>query len=565
MSGAVFDQASAERIAKAVRAVEAGRLFTHPKSTLDPRGPQDVRVRLDAKRTVRDGVGFVTEYQWTEVRRNENGTYEAVEDGRTSERNGNKWAISAMNITEGASPAIRRVGLVIPDAVEDRPIVTIRAFVDADAKRDRVPMFSLETSPIFLAWVHLPAVPIPRTERQWFYPFQEVRPVRGPGLTLSGVLSPFGYEPVIGGRDSGESTSGNPMQYPAQNSLENPGGPGGARRNAGLDFGSPPLSASGFDIQPLRQFCPVLILESYDANGLPAYVITQTLDLGGPCNPTGATESVDLPNRDRVIVSDPNIRAGDGLSLSRVSSESDYTASALLGPGLKSNGRGRTVPDVDASTITVDGDGKIALLPGSGLTDLLDSLGVPRVLHQTGEEVRVTNSAAETTLFDISIPAGLLATNRKLRVYMGGWWLNDRSSNAQLRWRLYFGGTLWIDTVALSEADANEPRPWDMWATVQNLNSASSQMFLLHNFMAQEMTSAAVTPIGMGRIWTEEQSGIVMDDDAGVTSGPYGHGTAGPGNIDTTAAVDFKMTVEMKDGTTPTQDFACRSICVEVV
>lgn len=119
---------------------------------------------------------------------------------------------------------------------------------------------------------------------------------------------------------------------------------------------------------------------------------------------------------------------------------------------------------------------------------------VTAVLAREATTVDVTNTTTETDILNYSVPANELGSTRKLRVEMGGDYLNNNNITNALSLIVYYGGTtIYNDTVSISSTSASR-RPWRLTFSLCANNATNAQAFF-GNF-SLGTSGGALTGIG---------------------------------------------------------------------
>jgi hypothetical protein len=163
---------------------------------------------------------------------------------------------------------------------------------------------------------------------------------------------------------------------------------------------------------------------------------------------------------------------------------------------------------------------------GSGAT--IGGFAVPVVLARLTTPVDVVNTLTETTLFTYTVPANTLGTTRRLRLELGGDYLNNSGGTLTTSetLRIKFGGTtIWQDDGKL-HANSSNRKPWFMRVNITNLGAANSQS--LGGWIT---LGGSPSTTGIGEYGDDEIDAQTAIGNTGLT-------------IDTTAAADLVVTVQ---------------------
>lgn len=162
----------------------------------------------------------------------------------------------------------------------------------------------------------------------------------------------------------------------------------------------------------------------------------------------------------------------------------------------------------------------------------VNSYNVPIVLDRLTTPVDVVNTLTETTLYTFTVPAGLMSTNRRLRLEIGGDYLNNSGGTLATSetLRIKFGTvgsptTVWADDGKL-HANSTNRKPWFIRCNITNLGVANSQSL-------GGWITLGGSPATTG-------TGEYADDEIDAQTAIGNTGLA----IDTTAAAQFVVTVQ---------------------
>lgn len=155
----------------------------------------------------------------------------------------------------------------------------------------------------------------------------------------------------------------------------------------------------------------------------------------------------------------------------------------------------------------------------------------PRLLARTTTLVDVNNSTTETTLFTATVPAGVMGTNRTLRLQIDGDYLNNSglTLTTSETLRIYFGGSvIWADAGKAHAASANR-KPLSITVRITNAGATNSQV------LGGTITlGGSPSTTGIGEYGDDE-----IDAQTAI-----GHATASPPAVDTTAAQTLSVSVQ---------------------
>jgi hypothetical protein len=184
-----------------------------------------------------------------------------------------------------------------------------------------------------------------------------------------------------------------------------------------------------------------------------------------------------------------------------------------------------------------NGAGVLFLLGGGGqLSNPGNVLGaiassgyfVPVVLARLTAQVEAVNTTDETTLFTFSVPANIMSTNRRLRLELGGDYLNNSggtlTTSETLRIK-YGGATVWADTGKL-HANSSNRKPWFLRCNIMNLGATNSQ-----SLGGMILLGGSPSTTGIGEYADDELDCSTAIGNTGLT-------------VDTTSAQTLAVTVQ---------------------
>jgi hypothetical protein len=117
----------------------------------------------------------------------------------------------------------------------------------------------------------------------------------------------------------------------------------------------------------------------------------------------------------------------------------------------------------------------------------------PIVIHKTTTAVVVNNDVAIRTYLTVTMPDGLMATGKTLRVRCGGTYLFNAATLPTAILTIAFGGTtMFADTQIIATADADRGAWWLNFDIVQQ--GASDQQLMGMGIMTNVVTAAHVPP-----------------------------------------------------------------------
>jgi len=166
------------------------------------------------------------------------------------------------------------------------------------------------------------------------------------------------------------------------------------------------------------------------------------------------------------------------------------------------DGAGTLTVAVDETEIDLTADN---IVEGSGVI----------VLARSATAQAVTNTAAVTDILAYTIPANTLTAARKLRVKMGGTYVNNSGGTRAPVWSIVLpgaGGTIWGDTASANGASALE-RPWSIEFEIACVSST-----LVHMVGAFRWGPTNVPTTGLGFLGSG--GGLLID--AAITSATAG-------------------------------------------
>ena len=161
----------------------------------------------------------------------------------------------------------------------------------------------------------------------------------------------------------------------------------------------------------------------------------------------------------------------------------------------------------------------------------------PSVLTRTTAGVDVASTVSETSLFNYSVPAGIMGTTRALRLTLIGDWLYNNNIADTFTLRAKFGGTTqYAETTGGAPIGATR-QPWVLTLYIANLNAANSQYVGGHLLSGRE-TLAASTGIGNMSMLDAGSATNNLNPTGGVI------GITTLGSIDTAAAATLDITAQ---------------------
>lgn len=174
------------------------------------------------------------------------------------------------------------------------------------------------------------------------------------------------------------------------------------------------------------------------------------------------------------------------------------------------------------------GAGQLANTPAVAGGLSVNGFNVPIVLSRLTTPVDVVNTTTETTLFTYTVPAGIMSTNRRLRLELGGDYLNNSGLpvTTSETLRIKFGGTtIWEDVGKLHASSSNR-KPWFMRVNITNLGAANSQ-----GLGGTIMLGGSPATTGIGEYGDDELDASTAIGNTGLT-------------IDTTATAVLAVSVQ---------------------
>lgn len=151
----------------------------------------------------------------------------------------------------------------------------------------------------------------------------------------------------------------------------------------------------------------------------------------------------------------------------------------------------RTANDVVIASVYVPaGD---TTIDANQITDMRVTPSMPQIVKRTTTPVVVNNNNAINTYFSVTLPSGLLAAGRILRVRCGGTYLFNAATQPTPILTINYGGSaLWVDTGLLSTADADRGAwrlDFDLVAQASN-----DEAMIGFGIMTNTVTAAHVPP-----------------------------------------------------------------------
>lgn len=154
----------------------------------------------------------------------------------------------------------------------------------------------------------------------------------------------------------------------------------------------------------------------------------------------------------------------------------------------------------------------------------------PRVLARTLDTAAVASSTSETTLCDLTVPAGTLGTTGCVELVIQGYVQNSSGSTVNYTVRVYWGGTIyWGDVFGVATGTVH--RPFELRLRVQALSATNKQSVRGVMWVG---SSAAGSVAGLGNFGAAEPNNPFSHDSS--TTYP---------NKDSTAAQNVKVTMQM--------------------
>jgi hypothetical protein len=153
---------------------------------------------------------------------------------------------------------------------------------------------------------------------------------------------------------------------------------------------------------------------------------------------------------------------------------------------------------------------------------------IPVVLTRLTTPVDVVSSTTETTLFTYTVPANVMGTTRRLRLELGGDYLNNSGLilTTSETVRIKFGGTtIWEDTGKL-HANSSNRKPWFMRINVTNLGATN-----LQGLGGTILLGGSPSTTGIGEYSDDEVDASTAIGNTGIA-------------IDTTATAVLAVTVQ---------------------
>lgn len=194
-----------------------------------------------------------------------------------------------------------------------------------------------------------------------------------------------------------------------------------------------------------------------------------------------------------------NVLAGNGASLTNV------TAVDLL-PGDTDYIQNRATLQSGATFYVSSGT-----VSGSLTADTYARVG--GVIHRDANNVSISNTNLESTVYSFTVPANLLGTDRTLRVVLYGTYLNNSGANRTLRVRVKLGGTTILDKTTTNIATNATAGDMTTDILITNAGLTNSQ-----NAVVRQLIDRAGTFVG-----------ILIDSNTSA--------------VDTTANCTFELTV----------------------
>jgi hypothetical protein len=203
-------------------------------------------------------------------------------------------------------------------------------------------------------------------------------------------------------------------------------------------------------------------------------------------------------------------------------------APSLTGGGTVNGSLTVTGNNGAGSLFLLGGLGQLSNLPAVAGGLAINGFYVPVVLSRLTTPVDVVNTLTETTLFTYTVPAGAMSTNRRLRLELGGDYLNDSAGTLATSetLRIKFGGTtIWEDAGKLHAKSSNR-KPWFMRVNITNLGAAN-----LQGLGGTIMLGGSPSTTGIGEYGDDEIDANTAIGNTGLA-------------IDTTATAVLAVTVQ---------------------
>jgi hypothetical protein len=125
--------------------------------------------------------------------------------------------------------------------------------------------------------------------------------------------------------------------------------------------------------------------------------------------------------------------------------------------------------------------------------DMRVTPSMPQIIKRVTSPVVVNNNAAIATYFSLTLPSGLLAAGRIVRVRCGGTYLYNAATQPTPVLTISYGGSnMWVDTGLLSTADADR----GAWRLDFDLigQASNDQSLIGFGIMTNTVTAAHVPP-----------------------------------------------------------------------
>jgi hypothetical protein len=120
---------------------------------------------------------------------------------------------------------------------------------------------------------------------------------------------------------------------------------------------------------------------------------------------------------------------------------------------------------------SVAGDG--TTLAPTALT--VDGLEVARLLDRTTSDLDIVSTAAETTLYSVTVPANAMGTDRAVELDIIGDYFNNSGAGRTYTFKVKFGGTIIYQDASISITAAATRRPWVCTLLLANQGATNAQ------------------------------------------------------------------------------------------
>lgn len=163
------------------------------------------------------------------------------------------------------------------------------------------------------------------------------------------------------------------------------------------------------------------------------------------------------------------------------------------------------------------------------------------VMDRANGTIDVNNGTSYTDIYSFSVPAGIMSTNRMLRLTVYGDFLNNTGASALCTPEVRFGGSaVWKgSTAGYAIATSAGRRPWSLVAYIGNTTAASQ---VTGGYFALGTATAGVTGIGThpAAAWV---AGTLAADGGAVT--PLASGAASTVNTANAATIAAGVTLSV--------------------